>query len=91
METMPPSAPIQNYLVPAILTTIFCCQPFGIVAIVFAAQVDGLVAAGNYGAALDASNKAKNWSIAAAVSALVVYAVVLVLGLAGIALSALGG
>ena len=29
-------APISNYLVPAILVTIFCCWPFGIPAIVFA-------------------------------------------------------
>ena len=41
-----PNAPISvpNYLVQAILTTIFCCLPFGIVAIVFAAQVNGKLA-----------------------------------------------
>ena len=31
--------PPDNHLTKAILTTIFCCQPFGIVAIIFAAQV----------------------------------------------------
>ena len=32
---------VPNYLVHAILVMIFCCQPFGVVAIVYAAQVDG--------------------------------------------------
>jgi hypothetical protein len=46
----------------AILVTLFCCLPFGIVAIVYAAQVDGKAAAGDYGAAQEASNKARTWS-----------------------------
>ena len=53
-EQAPPSPPpsnIPNYLVQAILVTIFCCLPFGIVAIVFAAQVNSALAAGNYEAA----------------------------------------
>jgi hypothetical protein len=58
--------PIPNYLVWSILTTIFCCQPFGIVSIVFAAQVSGKQAAGDIAGALDASKKAKTWAIAAA-------------------------
>ena len=37
---------VPNYLVPAILTTVFCCLPFGIVSIVYAAQVNGKVARG---------------------------------------------
>ena len=37
---------IPNYLVQAILVTIFCCLPAGVVAIVFAAQVNGKVARG---------------------------------------------
>ena len=32
---------IPNNMVWAILTTLFCCLPFGIVSIVYAAQVDG--------------------------------------------------
>ena len=58
--------PIPNYLVWSILTTIFCCQPFGIVSIVFAAQVSSKQAAGDIAGALDASKKAKTWAIAAA-------------------------
>ena len=52
----------DNYLVWAILTTVCCgCMPFGVVAIVFAAQVDGKYAAGDYHGAVDSANKAKTW------------------------------
>ena len=61
---------VPNYLVPAILTTIFCCLPFGIVAIVYAAQVDGRVMAGDYAGAEELSRRAKNWAIASALSPL---------------------
>ena len=52
---------VPNYLVQAILVTLFCCLPFGIVAIVFAAQVNGKLAAGDYQGAVYASNQAKLW------------------------------
>ncbi len=55
-------APVPNYLVQAIMTTLCCCVPFGIVAIVFAAQVNGKLAAGDIAGARDASRKAKIWS-----------------------------
>jgi len=51
----------HNYLTEAILVTIFCCLPFGIVAIAFAAQVNGHLAAGNYHAAASASSNARMW------------------------------
>ncbi len=52
---------IPNYLVPAILTTICCCLPLGIPAIVFAAQVNTKLAANDYAGAQEASDKAKMW------------------------------
>ncbi len=52
---------IPNYLVPAILVTIFCCWPFGIPAIVFAAKVDGMVSRGDIAGAQHASEQAKMW------------------------------
>lgn len=58
----PPGPPPPNYLVQAILTTIFCCLPFGIVSIVFAAQVNGKYEAGDYAGAVDLSSKAKTWA-----------------------------
>ena len=36
-------------------------MPFGIVAIVYAAQVDGKYAAGDYQGAVDCASKAKTW------------------------------
>jgi hypothetical protein len=56
---------IPNYLVPSILATICCCLPFGIVAIVYAAQVNGRIEAGDLERAKDASDKARIWTIAA--------------------------
>ncbi len=55
-------AHVPNYLVQAILVTIFCCLPFGIVAIVFAAQVNGKVQMGDHLGALQASKQAKLFS-----------------------------
>lgn len=52
---------VPNYLAQAILVTIFCCIPFGIPAIVFAAQVNGKLAAGDYKGAAETSKKAKRW------------------------------
>jgi hypothetical protein len=52
---------VPSYLVQAILVTIFCCLPFGIPAIVFAAQVSSKQAAGDYAGAVAASNKARTW------------------------------
>lgn len=52
---------VPNYLVQAILVTIFCCVPLGIPAIVFAAQVNGKLAAGDYNGAVETSKKAKIW------------------------------
>lgn len=51
----------KNYLIEAILVTMCCCQPFGIVGIVFASQVNSKYAAGDYLGAQQASKDAKNW------------------------------
>lgn len=61
----------QNYLVWAILVTILCCLPFGIVSIVYASKVDGLYNSGDYIGAQNASNSAKKWAIWSAVLGLV--------------------
>lgn len=63
-------AVIPNYLVWAILVTIFCFLPTGIVAIVFASQVDSKLAAGDRAGALDSSNKARTWVIISAIAGL---------------------
>ena len=58
----PKAVEIPNYLAQAILVTIFCCLPFGIPAIVYAAQVNGKIAAGDLTGAAETSKKAKKWS-----------------------------
>lgn len=58
---------IPNYLTQAILVTVCCCLPLGIVAIIHAAQVNGYIASGNYEAARQASDQAKKWSTIGAV------------------------
>ncbi len=59
---MPPlGTTVPNHLVFAILTTVFCCIPTGIPAIIYAAQVNGKLQAGDYAGAQAASNNAKIW------------------------------
>jgi uncharacterized membrane protein YjgN (DUF898 family) len=61
-----PPMPPDNHLVWAILTTLLCCLPFGIVSIVFAAQVNSKWNLGDYQGAMDSSQKAKTWAIVSA-------------------------
>ena len=78
------SEPPPSNLVWAILTTIFCCLPPGIVSIVFASQVNGKWAAGDYAGAAESSRKARRWAIIAAVVGLVVTILYIVALTAGI-------
>ena len=74
---------VPNYLVQAILVTICCCLPAGIVAIVYAAQVNGRVAAGDFADAQRLSNNAKTWcwiSFGVGLAISVGYGLVTVLG-----------
>lgn len=58
---LPPHRKPSSFMVWAILSTLFCCLPFGIVSIVYASKVDGLWAAGDYDGAEDAASKARTW------------------------------
>lgn len=60
MENKP--KPPQNYLALSIISTLFCCQIFGIIAIIYASQVNSKFIAGDYQGAQSASNNAKIWS-----------------------------
>jgi len=68
----PQGTPPKNNLVWAILSTICCCLPLGIVSIVFAAQVNGKWAAGDFAGAQDSADKAKRFAIIGAIVGLVV-------------------
>ena len=52
---------VPNHLVGSILVTLFCCQIFGIIAIIYAAQVNSKLAAGDVQGAIECSNKAAGW------------------------------
>lgn len=64
---------VQNYMIPAILSTIFCCVPLGVVSIIFAAQVNSKIAAGDIAGAMESSKKAKMFMFIAIGSGLLVW------------------
>ena len=65
----------KTYLMEAIVATLLCCLPFGIVAIVYAAQVDSKFKAGDYQGAQKAAHSAKTWYHVALISGLVIIAI----------------
>jgi Interferon-induced transmembrane protein len=75
----PAQQPPDNYLVWAILSTVFCCLPFGIVSIVYSTKVAGLWAQGQFAEAQAASANAKKWAIISAIAGPVVYAIFVVI------------
>jgi len=80
---IPPGATVQNYLVFAILVTVFCCLPAGIPAIVYAAQVNGKLQMGDYAGAQQASKNAKTWcfvSLAVGLGGILIYGLLITLG-----------
>lgn len=58
-----PVGPIPNHLVWGILTTLLCCWPFGVVAIVYATKVESRRAEGDIEGAWEASRKARLWAL----------------------------
>ncbi|WP_088341852.1 CD225/dispanin family protein [Robiginitalea sediminis] len=53
----------NNYLVLAILCTVCCCLPAGVVSIVYAAKVNETYARGEYDLAEKYSSNARTWGI----------------------------
>jgi len=86
-----PQTPPPNYLVFAILSTLFCCQILGIVSIVFAAQVNSRWNSGDIQGALDASKNAKLWAWIAFGSGLIIAIAVSILAALGVLAGILGG
>lgn len=79
--------PPPNYLVPAILVTIFCCLPGGIVTIVYATQVNSKYQAGDIAGAQEASKKAKMWAMISAGAGVVAIGLVIIINILGLAMS----
>ncbi|HUH70321.1 MAG TPA: CD225/dispanin family protein [Mycobacterium sp.] len=69
----------DNYLVWAILCTVLCCLPLGIVSIVYSTKVSELWAQGRYAEAQSAADNAKKWAIIGAIVGAVFYAILMLL------------
>ena len=78
MEQINKPEPPPNYLALAIITTLICCQIFGII---YATQVNTKYVSGDYAGAERASKNAKNWSLAAiALGLLIILTSLLIFG-----------
>lgn len=73
----------DNNLVWAILATILCCLPLGIVAIVKSTSVSKLWASGDFAGAQKAADDAKKWAMWAAIIGVVVSIIYLIVIIAG--------
>ena len=91
--TPPPSsgapASVPNYLVPSIISLI-CCLPLGIVAVIFAARVNGQVQAGDTAGALESSRNAKMFSYIGLILGLIWIAIWVLMTVLGVGIGALG-
>jgi hypothetical protein len=83
---LPPLAPqpeaVPTYLGAAIAVTVLCCLPFGIPAIVYAAQVRPRLESGDRAGALEASRKARRWTwigFGAGLATVVIYGLLMAL------------
>ena len=52
---------VESHMVGAVLVTLLCCLPLGVIAIVNASRVSGFIATGNIKAAKEASENAAKW------------------------------
>ncbi len=82
-DDRPRGGPPSNYLVPAILTTLLCCLPAGVAAIVFAAQVNSKWEAGDSAGARRASANAKLWAWVSFGLGFVVFVISFIIGFLG--------
>ncbi len=60
--SLPPRPTVPDYLPWAVLATLFCCLPFGVVAIVYAVQANSRRGQGDGAGALVAARNAKTWT-----------------------------
>lgn len=71
-----PPPPPDNHLVWAILTTVLCCLPLGIVSIIKSTQVNTLWAQGQYDAARKSADDAKKWAMWSAIVSVVLFVII---------------
>jgi len=89
--TSQPSMPKPgNNMVMAVLTTVFCCLPLGIVGIIYASKVDNLYYAGDYAGAVAAAKSARTWCLIGAIGSIVISALYLLI-YGGAAIASMNG
>lgn len=90
-QPVQPAKPVElapnSHLVWAILCTVFCCLPLGIVAIVKAASVDALWVQGRKEEAKKAAKSARNFSLWGTVLSIVCYLLFFLIYFLGIVLA----
>ncbi len=69
----------DNYLIWAILSTLLCCLPLGVVSIINASKVDSEWNAGRYDEAVAAAANAKKWAMFSAGAGVIAYAIMFIL------------
>ena len=69
----PTGAPVRDWLIPSILTIIFCAWPLGIPALIFAVKANGSKKRGDMAAAADQAGKARLFVILSVVIGIVVW------------------
>lgn len=79
----PPGPKPDNYLVFAIISTVICCLPLGIVSIIHSTKVDNLWNAGQYAESKKASDQAKQFAIYSAIAGVIVWGLYFVVVAAG--------
>lgn len=80
----------DNFLAWAIVSTILCCLPFGVVAIVYASQVDSYWFAGDHEAARRSARNARTWTWVSVGAAAFCWLIYLLVFVAAVSLPLLG-
>lgn len=71
--------PIPNYMTQAVLVTLFCCLPLGIMGIIRAGEVNKKLAVNDYAGALAASKSTRSilwWGFGSGLAICIIYALV---------------
>lgn len=79
----------KTWLVESILATLFCCLPFGIIGIVYAARVESSYSRGDYQTADRSSKEAGRWTKLSIFLALALYILIFILIASGVTIGLL--
>ncbi|KAJ8280622.1 hypothetical protein GJAV_G00057000 [Gymnothorax javanicus] len=83
MEGTRAATPVSTHLVWSIITTLCCCLPIGIAAIVYSSKASGANSAGDVARAQEASRTAKILNIVGLVLGIIIIIIVIVLQVVG--------